>query len=515
LGNLTREKVVVVNFGGQYAHLISRRLRNLNVYTEVVPYIRLKDYLSRTDSNSIKAIVLSGGPVSVNELDVNLDDYKDLIGKFPILGICFGHQLLAKVLGGEVRKGKGEFGRCEIRIIKKDVIFNGWSEKEFVWMSHRDYVARLPGNVEVLAVSELGYIAAFKVKDKPIYGVQFHPEVRHTPKGMKLLDNFLNMAKVEKSWSPGNYINEVVKEIRETVEPNAKVLVAVSGGIDSTVTAVLVKKAVGDRLVTALVDHGLFREGEIDEILRNLRSIGINPILIDAKEKFLSRLWGVEDCELRRKIIGEEFAKIFYEIIKSDPSIKYFAQGTTYPDVIESGFEVGADKIKTHHNVAGIPKWFNIKIIEPLKYLYKDEVRRLGKELGVPDEIVKRHPFPGPGLAVRVIGKLTPEKLEIVRKASKILEDELKKEGLYEKVWQAFAVVGDDKWVGVKGDSRDVGYIVTLRIVVSDDAMTADWARIPYDVLDRVARKITSELSNVTMVTYAITSKPPSTIEPC
>ena len=510
-----REAVVVVNFGGQYAHLISRRLRELSAYTEVVPYTRFEEFLGSREGR-IKAVVLSGGPASVNAFSGDLSRYSRILElKIPVLGICFGHQLIAKLLGGEVRRGKGEFGRTEVEVVRDDPLFAGWGKREYVWMSHRDYVAELPDGAEVLAVSDKGYVAAFRIKGTLVYGIQFHPEVRHTPRGMRLLENFLELARVDRSWRPSNFIDEIVKEIAETVEPGAKVLAAVSGGVDSTVAAVLVKRAVGDRLVPILVDHGLFRDSEVEEVISNLRKAGIDPVLIDARERFLSKLWGVRDCEERRKIIGEEFARIFREVAEGDPTIKYFVQGTTYPDVIESGWEVGADRIKSHHNVAGLPEWFDLKLIEPLKYFYKDEVRRIGEALGIPEEIIKRHPFPGPGLAVRVIGEFTSEKLEIVRKASKILEDELRRAGMYDEVWQAFAVVGDDGWVGVRGDSRDVGYIVTLRVVSSDDAMTADWVRIPHEVLDRVARRITAELSSVTMVTYAITSKPPSTIEPC
>ncbi len=462
-------------------------------------------------------MILSGGPASANEFSHELSRFSYLLKLgVPVLGICFGHQLIAKLVGGEVRRGKGEFGRTFIEVVRDDPLFRGWGRREYVWMSHRDYVAKLPSGAEVLAISEQGYVAAFKVRDSLIYGVQFHPEVKHTPKGIKLLENFLELAGVRRDWVPTNYLSRIINEVRERVEPGAKVLAAVSGGVDSTVAALLVKKALGsDRLVAVLVDHGLFREGEVEEVLSNLRRVGIEPLLINARDRFLSRLWGVRDCEERRRVIGEEFAKIFKEVAESDPSIKYFLQGTTYPDVIESGFEEGADRIKSHHNVAALPKWLGLKVLEPLKYLYKDEVRRLGELLGVPKEVIKRHPFPGPGLAVRVIGEFTPEKLEIVRRASKILEEELRRAGIYEEVWQAFAVVGDDRWVGVKGDSRAVGYVVTLRVVLSEDAMTADWARLPYDLLDKVARRITSELDNVTMVTYAITSKPPSTIEPC
>lgn len=505
--------VIVVNFGGQYTHLISRKLRELNVRTEVVSCEKLKEVVYR---ENVKALILSGSPASTHSVKEDTGKLSFILDlDIPILGICYGHQLLANLIGGVVKRGYGEFGRTEIEILKSDPLFKGWGRKETVWMSHRDYVAELPSIAEVLAVSERGYIAAFKLKNRPVYGVQFHPEVHHTVKGKELLSNFIEISGIERYWKIGNIVNDIVNYISETIEPNAKVLAAVSGGVDSTVAALLVKKVIGDRLIPALVDHGLFREGEVEESIKHLRKVGLDPIVVDAKERFLKRLWGIVDCEERRKIIGMTFAEIFTELAEEDPDIKYLVQGTTYPDVIESGRVERADKIKSHHNVAALPSWFKLKVVEPLRFLYKDEVRRIAKTLEVPDEIINKHPFPGPGFAVRVIGVFTPEKLRISREASKILENELKKEGLYNDVWQAFAVVGDDTWIGVKGGSRDVGYIVILRIVVSEDAMTADWYRIPYDVLDRISRRIVSELDKVTMVTYAISSKPPSTIEPC
>ncbi len=507
--------VVVVSFGGQYAHLISRRVRDLGAFTEVIPYTSIiKEGVGVLENSS--AIILSGGPASVSDLDMPIEDFSELImlGK-PILGICFGHQLLAKILGGEVSAGVGEYGRTEVKTVRMYPILDGWGEVEEVWMSHKDHVTSLPESAQVLMVSGKGYIAAFRVKGELIYGVQFHPEVKHTPKGDLLLRNFLKLAHTEMNWTPVDMVEELIREVREAVRPPNKAIMAVSGGVDSTVAAVIAKKALGNRLIAVLVDHGLFREGEVQEVLQYLREVGLDPIVIDAEKRFLTKLEGIRDCELRRKLIGEEFARVFQELVGRDPNIKYLVQGTTYPDVIESGAEEGADRIKSHHNVAAMPEWFGLKLIEPLRYLYKDEVRKVGEALGLPKRVIKRHPFPGPGLAVRIVGDFTLKKLLIARRASRILEEELMKEGSYYDVWQAFAVVGDDKWVGIKGDRRKMGYVVTLRIVSSEDAMTADWVRVGYEFLDRVSRRITSEIDDVTMVTYAVTSKPPSTIEPC
>lgn len=507
--------ILVVDLGGQYTHLISRRFRELGVRTSVVSY----ESVEKVVLSKFKALVLSGSPLSVNELDeVELRKFNDLIlnSNKPVLGICFGHQLLARLFGGAVEERK-EFGRTEIRVVKRDPIFDGWDDVEHVWMSHNECVTSLSSPGEALALTENGCVAALKVllEGNVIYGVQFHPEVRHTVKGLRLLENFLNLVGVARNWSLGDYVEYITREMMKEVSTNAKALVAVSGGIDSTVSALLAKKVFKDRLVAVFVNHGLLREGEVEEVLSSLRSLGIEPLYVDAEERFVKLLEGVSNCEERRRLIGEEFVKIFREIIEKDPEIKYFIQGTTYPDVIESGAVSGSRRIKTHHNVGGIPPWFTTKILEPLKYLYKDEVREVGRLLGVSETLLKRHPFPGPGLAVRIIGVFTREKLEIVRKASKIVEDTLREHNLYDSVWQAFAVVGDDMWVGVKGDERDQGYIVTIRVVESSDGMTADWARIPHEVLDTISRRITSSLSKVTTVTYAITSKPPSTIEPC
>jgi GMP synthase (glutamine-hydrolysing) len=504
------EKALVVNFGGQYAHLITRRVRERGIYAEVV---QPEDVEAAAEAPDVKAIILSGGPSSVyQEGAPDVSDKIFHLGK-PILGICYGHQLIARKLGGVVMRGKGEYGRTLMRLLERDPVFDGWNAEEIVWMSHGDYVKEPPPGFVVLAVSENGYIAA--MRKGHIYGVQFHPEVSHTVKGGLLLENFLRkVARIASAWRPEEQIRRLVEDVRRKAA-GGDVIVGVSGGIDSTVTVLLVHMAVGERAHAIFVDHGLFREGEPQQVVSLLTSLGVKVQVVDARERFLKRLEGVSDCEEKRRIVGEIFAEVFAEAVSKMPNAKYLAQGTLYPDVVESGAVKGADRIKSHHNVGGLPPWFKLELVEPLREFYKDEVRRIAKALGLPEEVVHRHPFPGPGLAVRIIGPFTREKLEIVRKATKIVEEELERAGLLRKVWQAFATVGDDKWVGVKGDKRSVGYIVAVRIVESEDAMTADWARLPYDVLERISARITSEIPQVTMVTYAITTKPPSTIEPC
>lgn len=504
------EKALVVNFGGQYAHLITRRVRERGIYAEVV---QPEDVEAAAEAPDVKAIILSGGPSSVyQEGAPDVSDKIFHLGK-PILGICYGHQLIARKLGGVVMRGKGEYGRTLMRLLERDPVFDGWNAEEIVWMSHGDYVKEPPPGFVVLAVSENGYVAA--MRKGHIYGVQFHPEVSHTAKGGLLLENFLRkVARIASTWRPEEQIRRLVEDVRRKAA-GGDVIVGVSGGIDSTVTALLVHMAVGERAHAIFVDHGLFREGEPQQVVSLLTSLGVKVQVVDARERFLKRLEGVSDCEEKRRIVGEIFAEVFAEAVSKIPNAKYLAQGTLYPDVVESGAVKGADRIKSHHNVGGLPPWFKLELVEPLREFYKDEVRRIAKALGLPEEVVHRHPFPGPGLAVRIIGTFTREKLEIVRKATKIVEEELERAGLLRKVWQAFAAVGDDKWVGVKGDKRSVGYIVAVRIVESEDAMTADWARLPYEVLERISARITSEIPQVTMVTYAITTKPPSTIEPC
>jgi GMP synthase (glutamine-hydrolysing) len=502
--------MLIINFGGQYAHLIARRIRDLGVYSEVIPYTRasLEEIMAKRPSG----LILSGGPSSVYVPGSPSIDPRILDLGIPILGICYGFQLIAKIMGGEVRRGEGEFGPTRVRVIQEDELLSGWNA-DIVWMSHSDYVSNLPEDFIVTSISEKGYLSSFKHKSKPIYGVQFHPEVKHTRGGSLILENFIRISGAQKNWNAERMLSLIESYLAKEISGCKKVLAAVSGGVDSTVSTLLASRVAGDKVVPVFVNHGLLRKGEAESVLSSLKSIGIDVIYVDASEEFLSSLKGIKDCEKKREIIGEIFARIFSEISERE-GCDCLLQGTLYPDVVESGAEIGADRIKSHHNVAGLPPWFKGRVLEPLRYLYKDEVRKLAKYLGIPEEIMNKHPFPGPGLAVRVIGEVTEEKLEIVREASSIVEEVLRKRGLYDKVWQAFSVVGDDRWVGIKGDSRVDGYIVTVRIVESEDAMTADWFALDREIMEEISKRISS-IPRVSMVTYAITTKPPSTIEPC
>jgi len=535
------DTVLVVNFGGQYAHMISRRVRELGVYSELVEPGKLK---ATVEEKKPKAIILSGGPESVYAPGApHLEGWVPE-PDMPVLGICYGFQLITQALGGNVERGRGEYGRTKILVeAEGDPIFEGWGKVEYAWMSHGDHVSTAPPGAVALATSENGYPAAIRVDAMPrrgggqstasevenlerkegskvpgkVYGVQFHPEVTHTAKGKLLISNFLfKVARVRPTWGGEDVISRAVEEIRAKVRPGEKVFCAVSGGVDSTVAALITKAAVGDSLMTVLVDHGFLREGEAQQALEALKRVGLSPSLVDAREKFASKLKGVSDPEEKRKAVGETFAEVFEQFFSEDKALRWFVQGTTYPDVVESGAVEGSHKIKSHHNVGGLPRWFSddVGVLEPLRYLYKDEVRRLAKLLGA-HEFADKHPFPGPGLAVRVIGEVTEAKLGVVRRASAIVEEELRLAKVYDRVWQAFAVVGDDRWVGVRGDQRHEGYVVTVRVVESEDGMTADWARLPPELLERISKRIYEEVPEVGMVTYAVTPKPPSTIEPC
>ena len=512
-----RLRILVVDFGGQYAHLIARRCRELGVYSEIVEPEHVLEELERGD---VGGVIFSGGPVSISDPNAPTIDPKPILERgIPILGICYGHQLIAKLFGGELESGKyREYGRTPIEVINRDKLLDGLPNKFNAWMSHGDTVVKPPPGFEVTSRSRGDVITSMSDEKRGIYSTQFHPEVVHTEHGKEILLNFLRkICGIDAWWNPGDRIRKIVEEIRRTVPGDEKVICAVSGGVDSVTTATLVSKAVGDRLYCVFVDHGLMRKGEREQVEETLRKLGIkNLTVIDARKRFLEKLRGVSDPEEKRRIIGEEFIRVFEETASKIPGIRWLAQGTIYPDRIESG-RAGrkAALIKSHHNVGALPERMRLKLLEPLRDFYKDEVREIARRLGIPDEIVKRHPFPGPGLAVRIIGEVTEEKLEICREANAILEEELKRSGIYDKVWQGFAVVCSDKWVGVMGDSRVEGYIVIVRIVESVDGMTADWYKIDQELLEKISNRITREIPKVTMVAYAATSKPPSTIEPC
>lgn len=509
-----QESIVVLDFGGQYSHLITRRIRACEVYAELLPYTTRSDQIRKLN---VRGIVLSGGPASVYEENAPKCDPAIFRMGIPILGICYGLQLMVDSLGGKVGSTKrSEYGKTKLNINDSTDLFHGLPPTIVTWMSHGDYAESLPEGFKVIGQSENCVTAAIKDSSSQFYAVQFHPEVAHTERGEQIIRNFVTrICGCSPTWTARSIITTAIEQIQSAVG-TGKVLVAVSGGIDSTTAAVLMQKALGDNLSCVFVNHGLLRKGDESFVLNALRDLKLNATYVDASERFLNKLKGVTDSEEKRKRIGEEFIKVFDEESAKLGSFKWLAQGTLYPDVIESaGTGSVASKIKSHHNVGGIPEWSKFKIIEPLKLLYKDEVRKIARELGLPEVLVKAHPFPGPGLAVRIIGEVTEEKLRICRESSAIVEEVLRRHDLYESVWQAFAVVGEDLAVGVLGDQRKVGHIVTVRIVNSVDGMTADWSRIREDVLEEISNQITGEVDGVTWVTYAISSKPPSTIEPC
>jgi len=508
---MKKELVLVLDFGGQYNQLIARRVRELSVYSEMVPYDISYEEIKRKDP---QGIILTGGPASVHIDGAPTCDERIFTMGIPILGICYGMQLLAHKLGGEVKPTDfREYGRTVLNICDYDLLLEGLSPSTQVWMSHGVAVTSLPEGFKVTATTQNCPIAAMADPLRKIYGVQFHPEVKHTLEGMKILKNFLfNICQLKGDWDLSNYIEETVQEIRAKVG-DKKVLCGLSGGVDSSVAAALVHRAVGDQLVCVYVDTGLMRKGESEQVIETFRNqMRMNLVFADAGERFLSRLKGVKDPELKRKIIGDEFIRVFEGEAQKLGKIDFLVQGTIYPDVVESGTRT-AQTIKSHHNVGGLPADMRFALIEPLRMLFKDEVRVIGEKLGIPEEIVWRQPFPGPGLAVRVLEEVTPEKLKILREADFIVREEIKRAGLEKEIWQAFAVLPPVKSVGVMGDARTYAYPIIIRAVNSDDAMTADWAHIPYEVLDIMARRIVNEVQGVNRVVYDITSKPPATIE--
>ena len=509
------DTILVLDFGGQYCHLIGRRIRENSVYSEIVPYdITTEEVKALNEKFNVKGLILSGGPSSVYEPNAPKLDPRILELNLPILGLCYGHQLIAQLSKGTVEPATcKEYGTAQVTVDKPVGVLEGLSETEKVWMSHGDTVFALPEDFEELAHSENCPVAAFRHKQKPIYGLQWHPEVIHTEKGARMLRNFIfQVCKCQANWQMEDLIGKMIAEIKAEVG-QSRAIIGLSGGIDSSVATALAAQALNDKLTAVFVDHGFMREGEPEAIRELFQKFPINFIVANSQERFMQKLKGVIDPEIKRKVIGEEFIRVFEEIA-NESGAEYLLQGTIYPDRIESGCRKNSEIIKSHHNVAGLPKNIKFKkIVEPLRDLYKDEVRKIAKMLGLPKELVNRQPFPGPGLAVRIIGELTPERVAVAKKADAIVRQEIEKNGLQEHLWQYFAVLTDTKATGVKGDSRAYGYVVAVRAAESQEAMTANFAQIPYNILEKISTRITNEIPQVTRVVYDVTHKPPATIE--
>ena len=508
------QTVVVLDFGSQYTQVIARRIREAKVFSQVVSFDTSAKEIEKL---SPVGIVLSGGPASVLAKDAPRPDAAIFRLGVPILGICYGLQLMGAMLGGKVKQSTArEYGRGELQIKRKGKLFSRLPKELLVWNSHGDRLVKLPKGFSSIASTENSAYASIEDTKRNFYGLQFHPEVAHTPLGMSVLDNFLQkVCQCKQDWTPGNFVSECTTRIKDQVG-NAHVICALSGGVDSSVTALLLHKAIGDQLTCIFVNNGLLRKGEAEAVQNTFKNnLGLNLIYIDAADRFIEKLENITDPEQKRKVIGEEFIRVFEEVSSDVSHAEYLAQGTLYPDVIESETpdNRASARIKTHHNVGGLPEDMKLKLVEPLRYLFKDEVRDVGVELGLAREMVYRQPFPGPGLAIRIIGKITKEKLHLLQECDAIVLEEIRNAGLYEDIWQSFAVLSDNRTVGVMGDYRTYGYVCAIRAVSSDDAMTADWVRLPYDLLAQISSRIVNEVTGVNRVVYDITSKPPGTIE--
>lgn len=502
------EKIIILDFGSQTTQLIARRVRELHTYCEIVPYNKFPQ-----NASNVKGVILSGSPFSVYDKKAFKTDLSFIRGNYPVLGICYGAQFISHTSGGKVEPaGTREYGRAHLTHINNDDVLLKQIEKDVqVWMSHGDTITQIPANFEIIASTPQVNIAAYRVNGEKTWGVQFHPEVFHTECGLQLLDNFLNICGCKKDWTPASFIEETVSKLKEQLG-NDKVILALSGGVDSSVVAVLLNKAIGKNLTCVFVDNGLLRKNEFEKVLEDYAHLGLNVLGIDAKAKFYKDLAEVSDPETKRKIIGSGFIDIFNQEARKLENIKWLAQGTIYPDIIES-LSITGHVIKSHHNVGGLPKEMNLKLVEPLRLLFKDEVRSVGMELGMMPHLIKRHPFPGPGLGIRILGDITPEKVRILQEADDIYIQALRDWDLYDKVWQAGTILLPVRSVGVMGDERTYENTVALRAVTSTDAMTADWAHLPYDFLAKVSNEIINKVKGVNRVVYDISSKPPATIE--
>jgi len=502
------EKIIILDFGSQTTQLIGRRIRELNTYCEIVPYNKFPN-----DDTNIKGVILSGSPVSINEPNAFQTDTQRFRNKYPVLGICYGAHLLLSQSGGNMDSPHpNEFGGVTLsNVDREDELLKGFHAGARIWTSPADHITALPASFHAIANTLDEKIAAFRIEGEQTWGVQFYPEVIHTEHGIQLLDNFVKLCGCVKNWTPATFIESTIQHLQHQLGDD-KVILALSGGVDSSVSAVLLHKAIGKNLTCIFVDHGLLRKNEFENVLRDYEHLGLNVIGVDAKDKFYRELAGVTDPEQKRKIVGKCFIEVFDEEAKKLDNIKWLGQGTIYPDVIES-LSITGTVIKSHHNVGGLPEKMNLKLVEPLRLLFKDEVRLVGKELGIRPQIINRHPFPGPGLAVRILGEITREKVRILQDVDHIFITLLKEWGLYDKVWQAGAILLPIHSVGVKGDERTYGNVIALRAVTSIDAMTAEWVSLPYDFMAKVSNEIINNIDEVNRVVYDISSKPPATIE--